>query len=82
MSLLISKESAETIKDFQNQSPVKVNELAKLLQSLDSKSFKKRPDVSLLNESGEDIYILKYKNIRLFFAFSNDDLVLLSVNSK
>ena len=75
MNLLISEHCINDL--INNDVPASTSEVAHLLSSLDPTTFKTRPDVSRLSGTNEEIYVLRYKSIRLFFTYSEENLVLI-----
>ncbi|ATC95054.1 hypothetical protein [Pseudoalteromonas tunicata] len=79
MNLLVSEKCASELK--KDNSKITLYEVSQLLQTLEPKTFKSRPDVKKVQDSEQEIYVLKYKSMRMFFTFSKDeDLVLMSTS--
>ncbi|QDG38434.1 hypothetical protein FJN14_08235 [Alteromonas mediterranea] len=79
MNLLVSEKCANELK--KDNSKITLYEVSQLLQTLEPKTFKSRPDVKKVQDSEQEIYVLKYKSMRMFFTFSKDnDLVLMSTS--
>ncbi|EPM4305714.1 hypothetical protein ACTJ23_000647 [Vibrio parahaemolyticus] len=76
MNFLVSEQCAEELKSDTSRLPL--SEVANLLSSLDAATFKSRPDVKRVAGTEEEIYVLRYKSLRMFFTFSEDNLVLMS----
>lgn len=79
MNVLISEQCANELKS--NKFNVSVNEVSNILSSLNPQTFRQRSDVKKVSGTGEEIYVLRYKSLRMFFTFSNKDLVLMSTTS-
>lgn len=79
MNVLISEKCANELKS--NKFNVSVNEVSKILSSLNPQTFRQRPDVERVSWTDEEIYVLRYKSLRMFFTFSNNDLVLMSTTA-
>jgi hypothetical protein len=71
MNLLVSEKCANELK--KDNSKITLYEVSQLLQALDPKTFKSRPDVKKVQDSEQEIYVLRYKSMRMFFTFSKDN---------
>ncbi len=82
MSILVSERCANELKGYKSSSQVRLSELIHLLEGLQEKNIDEMPNVHLLKGEKEPIYVLKHRDLRVFFTKQEGDVVLLSVTDR
>lgn len=82
MSVLVSERCANELKGNKLKSKVGLHELLNTLENIDENTLDSNPKIQKIKENNEVIYVLKHRDIRIFFTKNNDEIVLLSIISK
>lgn len=82
MSLYISDKAVTELSGLDSSQGINIEDVVSILQSIADGDIGNRSDVHKLKNDGEDIYVLKHRNLRLFFTKKDNDFVFLSVTSR
>lgn len=80
MSILLTKH-------FQNQftrevgNQVSLNEIVSQLESISAQGVENNPKIHLVPDASEEIYVVRYRHLRIFLTRKDNDLVLLSITN-
>ena len=80
MSLFVSVEAADQIREMDKNPSLMNIGLHDVLKNIDDNGIDKlTKDIHKLSGTEEDIYVLKYHSLRLFFTKNKDGVVLMNI---
>jgi len=83
MSLYLSPEAFEQLNEMERNPGLMLIGLHDLLKKINEHGFDKgSKDLKLVPNTEEEIYVLRYHDYRLFFAPTEDGVVLMNLTKK
>jgi hypothetical protein len=82
MSLYLTEEAAEQIKEIDSAPSLFSADLHILLKNISENKSYFSQHAHKVSSVNEEIYVLRHRNTRLFFAKKGEDLVLINVVKK
>lgn len=77
MSVIASPAFKEQIETGDLSNYAHVHDLMRRLQSINKRSLRGDPGIHRLRGASEEIYVLRYRDLRVFLTAAGDDVIVL-----